>query len=65
VQQNPYVIEMNRSNRNCYSFEYLVRNCRNRRTGNRIRKERRLEYGENNGQRRIEGGNGQQNLNGE
>jgi len=56
---------MNRSNRNCYSFGYLVRNCRNRRTGNRIRKERRLEYGENNGQRRIEGGNGQQNLNGE
>jgi len=63
-------MEMDRSNRNCYScggFGHLARNYRNRRTENRIGEGRRLEYGgnENNRQRRIEGGNRQQNLNGE
>jgi len=63
-------MEMDRSNRNCYScggFGHLARNYRNRRIENRIGEGRRLEYrrNENNGQRRIEGGNRQQNLNGE
>jgi len=46
-----------KKNRNCYNyrgFGHLARNCRNRRTGNRIGEGRRLEYG----------GNGKQNLNG-
>jgi len=63
-------MEMDRSNRNCYScggFGHLARNYRNRRIENRIGEGRRLEYrgNENNGQRRIKGGNRQQNLNGE
>jgi len=64
-------MEVDKSNRNCYScrgFGHLARNYRNRGTGGRIGQGRRLEYGnENNGQRRmIEGGNEQQNnLNGE
>ena len=39
--------------------------CRSRGVGNRIGKERRLEYGgsENSGQRRTEGRNEQNNLN--
>ena len=73
VQQNPYAMEVDRSNRNCYScesFGHFARNCRNRRVGNRIGERRRLEYGsnKNNEQRRIEGENGQNNennLNGE
>ena len=50
---------------NCGGFEYLARNYRNR--GNRIGEGRRLEYSSNrdNGQRRVEEENGQQNLNGE
>ena len=40
----------------------MTRHCRNRRIRNRIGKGRRLEYGENKGQRRIEGGNGEQDL---
>jgi len=47
VQCNPYVIEVDRGNRNCYNcrrFGYLVRNCRNRRIENRIGEGRRLEY---------------------
>jgi len=54
-----------RENRNYYScggFEHLARNYRNRRTGNRIGKGRRLEYEENKIQGRIEGGN-RENLN--
>jgi len=41
-------------------LDILTRNCRNRGTGGRIGKGRRLEYG----QRIIEGENGQNNLNG-
>jgi len=40
-----------RENQNCYNcrgFKYLVRNCRNRGTGNRIRDGRRLEYRQSN-----------------
>jgi len=65
---NPYVMEVDHRNRNCYNcrcFGYLARNCRNRRTEDKIGEERRLEYkNKNNGQRRmIEEGNGQNNLN--
>ena len=68
AQQNPYAIEVDRSNRNCYScggFRHFARNCRNRRVGNRIGKRRRLEYGsnKNNEQKRIERENGQNNKN--
>jgi len=59
TQRNPYTMDVDRrENRNCYNcggFRHLARNCRNRRTGNRIKEERRLEYG----------GNREQNLNGE
>jgi len=65
VQQNPYAIEVDHANRNCYNcggFGYLARNCRNRRTKNRIGEGRRLEYKE---KRRIKEGNKQSsNLNG-
>jgi len=48
VQQNSYAMDVDRrENRNCYNcggFRHLARNCRNRREGNRIREERRLEY---------------------
>jgi len=51
---------------NCGGFGHLARNCRNRRTENRIGKGRRLEYNgnENNGQRRMNEDR-QINLNGE
>ena len=63
-------MEVDHRNRNCYNcggFRYLARNYRNRGTGGRIRKGRRLEYGNrNNGERRIiEGGDKPNNLNGE
>ena len=60
AQCNLYAMDMNQENRNCYScggFGYLARNCRNRRTGNRIEEGRRLEY--------RQGNNEQSNLNGE
>jgi len=68
VQHNLYAMEVDRSNRNCYScggFRHL--NYRNRGMGGRIEQGKRLEYGgnENNRQRRIEEENEQQNLNGE
>ena len=62
-QHNPYAIDVDRGDKNyynCGSFGYLARNCRNRRTGNKIRKERRLDYRQNNGRN-----NRQNNLNGE
>jgi len=42
-------MEVDRRNRNyynCTGFGYLVRNCRNKRTENRIGEGRRLEYGQ-------------------
>jgi len=47
AQHNLYAMNIDQGNRNCYNcreFEYLARNCRNRGTGNRIGKGRRLEY---------------------
>lgn len=64
----PNAMDVDQENRNCYNcrrVEYLARNYRNRGIGNRIEKRRRLEYGQNNGQRlMIEERNGQSNLNG-
>jgi len=48
TQHNPYTMDINQGNRNCYNcggFGHLARNCRNRGTGNRIGEGRRLEYG--------------------
>jgi len=68
TQRNPYAMNVDRrENRNCYNcggFGHLAKNCRNRRTGNRIGKRKRLEYGGNERQGGIEGGN-RENLNGE
>ena len=63
-QYNPYVIDVNRRNINCYNcrgFGHMVRNCRNRRIGDRIGEERRLEYkdGNNRHKRMTKGGNRQ------
>ena len=66
AQYNLYTIDVNRGNWNCYNckkFGHLVRNCRNRGTGNRIGEGRRLEYGNNRQRLMIEGGNKQSNLN--
>jgi len=55
-----------RKNWNCYNcggFGHLARNYRNRKAGNRIGKGRKLEYGGNKRQGRVEGENGK-NLNG-
>ena len=69
TQHNPYTMDIDQGNRNCYNcggFGHLARNCRNRGTGNRIGEGRRLEYGQDNGQRlRIKRENGQNYLNGE
>jgi len=66
--QDFYTIEVDRRNRNCYNyggFEHLARNCRNKETGGRIGKSKRLEYGnKSNEQRRIiKEGNKPSNLN--
>ena len=63
-QYNPYVMDVNRRNINCYNyrgFGHMVRNCRNRRIGDRIGEERRLEYkdGNNRHKRMTKGGNRQ------
>jgi len=58
AQCNPYTIDVDRGNRNCYSygtFGHLARNCRNRGIRNRIGEGKRLEYGN---RRMIEKGNG-------
>ena len=55
---NPYAMNMNWENRNCYScreFGHLARNCKNRGTENRIGKGRRLEYRQNTGQSNFNG----------
>jgi len=54
--------------RNCYNcggFGHITRHCKNKGVGNRIGERRRLEYGRNKRQRRIEEVNREQNLNGE
>jgi len=55
--KKPYTMNVDRrKRRNCYScrgFEHLARNCRNRRTENRIGEGRRLEYGSNNEQSNL------------
>jgi len=67
AQCNPYTMDVDWGNKNCYNcgrFRYLARNCRNRGIGNRIGEGRKLEYRQNNGQRlMIEGNNRQSNLN--
>jgi len=67
VQKNSYAIDVNRrEGRNCYNcggFRHMARHYRNRRVGNRVGKRRRLEYRENEEQRRIEEGKKKQNLN--
>ena len=66
VQRNLYAMDVDRENRNCYNcgrFGHLVRNYRNKGTGNRIGKGKRLEYRQ---RRMIEGGNeDNSNLNGD
>ncbi len=67
AQHNSYAIDVDRrENQNCYNcggFGHLAKNYRNK---NSIGKGRRLKYkrNKNNGQRRIEEENRQQNLNG-
>ena len=52
AQYNPYAINVNRrENRNCYScgeFEHLAKNYRNKRMKNRIGEGKRLEYKQEN-----------------
>jgi len=69
TQCNPYTIDVDRGNKNCYNcggFGHLTRNYRNRGTENRSGKRRKLEYGQNNRQRlRIKRENGQKHFFGE
>jgi len=47
---NIYTMDIDRRNMNCYNygrFGHLARNCKNRRIGGRIGKDRRLEYKRN------------------
>ena len=63
TQCNPYTMDIDRVNRNCYScggFGHLARNCKNWKIGNRIGEGRRLEYGQ---RLRIEGEQEHNNLN--
>jgi len=68
TQRNPYTMDVDRrENKNCYNcggFRYLARNYKNRRIENKIGEGKRLEYGRNERQERMEGENGE-NLNGE
>jgi len=66
---NPYVMEVDGRNRNCYNcggFDHMMKYYRNWETKNKIGEERRLEYrkNRNNGQQRIIEGENKQNLNG-
>jgi len=68
-QQNPYTMEVDCGNRNCYNcrgFGHLTRNCRNKRLEGRIGEKRKLEYknGNNRERRMIKERNRQNNLNG-
>ena len=48
AQYNPYTMNVDWENKNCYNcrrFGHLAKNYRNKNTGNRIGEERRLEYG--------------------
>jgi len=50
IKRNLYVMEVDQGNRNCYNcgeFGHIAKYCRNWRTGNRITKEKKLEYGKN------------------
>ena len=63
AQYNPYTMDVDQENKNCYicrEFSHLARNCRNKKIGNKIRENRRLEYGQ---RLRVEGNNRQNNLN--
>jgi len=60
---------VDRENRNCYNygcFGHLARNCRNKGIEGRIRKNRKLKYGNRSNEQRkmIEGENKPSNLNG-
>ena len=58
AQCNLYTMNIDRENRNYYScrgFGHLARNCRNKEMGNKIGEERRLEYGQDNGQNNLNG----------
>jgi len=71
-QWDPYAMKVNHGDRNCYNcggFGYIARHCKNKRTEDRIKEEKRLEYrgnGNNEERKMIEGRNGQNNsLNGD
>jgi len=56
-QQDPYAIEVDCRNRNCYNcgdFWHLARNYRNKEIKDKIGEGRRLEYGNNEQKRTIE-----------
>ena len=60
-------MDIHRGNWNCYNcggFGYLARNCKNKRTGGRIGKGRRLEYrNRKNEQRKMIKGKNENNSN--
>lgn len=59
-------MEVDRKNKNCYNygrFGYIARNCKNRRIRRRIGQRIRLEYGNNEQKRIIEGENKKKNNN--
>ena len=66
AQRNPYAIDVDRR-KNCYNcreFGHMAKHCRNRKTRNKIEEGRRLEYGGNKRQKKIEGRSETSNLNG-